>query len=126
MSMFPCPCCGYVVLPEPPGSYDICAICFWEDDALQLEFATTLSGGANSPTLLDAQRNYAVFGACEQRFVTNVRAPEGGTLREPDWRPIDPARDQFPEWGECHDRAPAVDDSLYYWRDSFWRRKRAE
>ena len=48
---FPCPCCGYFMFKEPPNSYDICEICFWEDDALQLEFATTLDGGANTMTL---------------------------------------------------------------------------
>jgi len=31
-STYPCPCCGYLVFTEPPGSYDICSICFWEDD----------------------------------------------------------------------------------------------
>ncbi|WP_241494482.1 CPCC family cysteine-rich protein [Pseudomonas asplenii] len=30
--MFTCPCCGYAVFEEPPGSHDICPICFWEDD----------------------------------------------------------------------------------------------
>ncbi|WP_248129036.1 CPCC family cysteine-rich protein [Pseudomonas sp. W2Aug9] len=27
--MFTCPCCGYAVFEEHPGSYDICPICFW-------------------------------------------------------------------------------------------------
>jgi len=34
--MYPCPCCGYVVFDEPPGSYAIRPICFWEDDLAQL------------------------------------------------------------------------------------------
>ncbi|WP_373889607.1 CPCC family cysteine-rich protein [Massilia sp. MB5] len=25
-SMFTCPCCGYEVFPDHPGSYDICPI----------------------------------------------------------------------------------------------------
>ena len=53
--MYPCPVCGYLTFAEPPGSYDICVICHWEDDALQLEYATSLAGGANSITLADAQ-----------------------------------------------------------------------
>jgi hypothetical protein len=24
---YPCPCCGYLVLDEEPGSYEICPIC---------------------------------------------------------------------------------------------------
>ena len=45
----PCPCCGYLVLPEA-GLYDICPICGWEDDISQLRFAT-MPGGANRPSL---------------------------------------------------------------------------
>jgi len=33
---YPCPCCGYLVFTEPPGSFEICPICFWEDDVSQL------------------------------------------------------------------------------------------
>jgi hypothetical protein len=55
----PCPSCGYLVFTGPPGSTEICPICYWEDDALQLEFATTLGGWSNGPTLLEAQRNFA-------------------------------------------------------------------
>ncbi|NIP43329.1 MAG: hypothetical protein GWN61_14025, partial [candidate division Zixibacteria bacterium] len=34
--IYTCPCCGYRTLDDPPGSYDICGICFWEDDTVQL------------------------------------------------------------------------------------------
>ena len=37
--MKPCPCCGYLVFDEEPGSYSICPICYWEDDAVQLQLA---------------------------------------------------------------------------------------
>lgn len=31
-----CLSCGYKTLDEePPGTYDICEICFWEDDGYQ-------------------------------------------------------------------------------------------
>src|SRR4051794_19228883 len=122
MPNFPCPCCGHVVFPEPSGSYDICPMCFWEDDPLQLEFATTLAGGANAPTLLEAQRNYSLFGACEQRFVGMVSPPTHETPRETGWRPIDPERDRFPNWPSYGDRAPPGGELLYYWRETFWRR----
>jgi cysteine-rich CPCC protein len=32
-----CPCCGYLTLPAR-GEYDICPVCFWEDDDPQEEF----------------------------------------------------------------------------------------
>ena len=72
---YTCPCCGHLVFDEPPGSHAVCPVCFWEDDALQLEFATTPAGGANGPTLLEAKRNYYRFGACEERFRRRVRPP---------------------------------------------------
>ncbi|MGW7410740.1 CPCC family cysteine-rich protein, partial [Streptomyces sp. NPDC054833] len=31
-SLYPCPCCGYLVLEDGPGWYEICRICRWEDD----------------------------------------------------------------------------------------------
>jgi hypothetical protein len=121
---FPCPCCGYLVHEEPPGSYDICPICFWEDDALQLEFATTLSGGANRPTLLAAQQSYATIGACEERILADVRLPTDDDRCDAEWRPIDPEIDFFPDWNDPDPvRAPVIDLRLYYWRADFWYRR---
>ncbi|MBF5046007.1 hypothetical protein FGE12_26580 [Aggregicoccus sp. 17bor-14] len=120
----PCPCCGYLQFSEPPGSYDICPICFWEDDGLQLEFATTLEGGANHITLLEAQRNYRRFGACVESMRASVRAATSDDARDPTWRPIDPEQDSFADWDEdARERAPAGADR-YYWRPTFWRRAR--
>ncbi|HEX6749818.1 MAG TPA: CPCC family cysteine-rich protein [Longimicrobium sp.] len=116
---YPCPCCGYLVFSEPPGSYDICPICYWEDDALQLEFATTLAGGANHTTLGEAQANFERFGACEERLAPHCRPP-GDTPRDPAWRPVDPARDRFEDFESPEGvRAPRDLDALYYWRPSF-------
>ena len=121
---FPCPCCGYLPFSEPPGSYDICPICFWEDDGLQLEFATTLSGGANRVTLLEAQRNYQQFGACEEAMRQNVRAPAPDEPRDGSWRPIDLQRDSFEDWSSETRVRPPPDADLYYWRPTFWRSAR--
>jgi len=72
---FPCPCCGYVTLSEePPGTFEICPVCFWEDDDSQvrdLEYA----GGANTVSLREARRNFADFGAIAAEFREKVRGP---------------------------------------------------
>jgi hypothetical protein len=48
---FPCPCCRFVTLDEqPPGTYEICRICSWEDDYVQFH-DPDYRGGANSPSL---------------------------------------------------------------------------
>jgi hypothetical protein len=121
--MYPCPVCGYLMFAESPGSYDICEVCGWEDDALQLEFATTLDGGANTITLLGAQREFAQAAGRLARKHPGATVPRD---RDPTWRPIDLARDRFPQWtNEVAERAPAPDESLYYWRATFWNRDRA-
>ena len=121
---YPCPCCGYLVFDEPLGSYDICPYCFWEDDALQLEFATTHAAGPNKVTLLEAQRNHQQVGACTADMRRNVRKPPPDAPRDPAWRPIEPERDSFEDW-EAEPLVRAPDDAdLYYWRPTFWRRPR--
>ena len=35
---YPCPSCHNRTLSEqPPGTYEICPVCFWEDDPVQFE-----------------------------------------------------------------------------------------
>jgi hypothetical protein len=72
---FPCPCCEYLTLGHPAdGSFDICPVCFWEDDPVQNR-DPLFWGGANEPSLIDAKINFARFGACEERVLPFVRAP---------------------------------------------------
>ncbi|MHB1131522.1 MAG: CPCC family cysteine-rich protein [Chloroflexota bacterium] len=67
-----CPCCGYRTLDEePPGSYDICPICWWEDDDVDPDFR----GGANRVSLNEARENFHQFGASDSRFVGLARRP---------------------------------------------------
>lgn len=112
---FTCPCCGYIVFNEPPGSYGICPICFWEDDLAQLRFVET--HGANRVSLLEAQRNYRVLGAKEQRFVNAVLDPKG-LRRDDSWRPFDPDQDAIERPDEGTDYGLSYRDPLahYYWR----------
>lgn len=72
---FACSCCGFLTLPEePPGTYAICPVCYWEDDYAQ-GIDPTLSGGANVPSLRSARAVFAECGAVEDRFVALVRDP---------------------------------------------------
>lgn len=70
-----CPCCGFYTFEERPnGNYDICEVCFWEDDLIQME-NETYEGGANRVSLVQAQKNFIEFGACEEEFKKYVRNP---------------------------------------------------
>jgi hypothetical protein len=72
---FACPCCGYLTLGER-GGFEICAVCFWEDDGQDEHDAGIVRGGPNGRlSLSDARRNFERVGACEEQHVHNVRSP---------------------------------------------------
>ncbi|MCP3762790.1 CPCC family cysteine-rich protein [Domibacillus sp. A3M-37] len=78
---YTCPCCGYKTLDEePPGTFDICEICYWEDDNVQFD-DPDFEGGANVVSLRQAQRNFAKLGACEKDFIKYVRKPNKSDLK---------------------------------------------
>jgi hypothetical protein len=123
MDKFPCPCCGYLVFSEPPGTYHICPICSWEDDISQLRFVRTT--GANHVNLLEAQLSFANDGASHPELKKYVRAPGAGDIREPAWRPIDESLDNIeePVRGMNYGSTYSEDGTaLYYWRQNYWRR----
>ncbi|BCN29554.1 CPCC family cysteine-rich protein [Anaeromicropila herbilytica] len=75
-----CPCCGYYTFDEKPnGSYDICEVCFWEDDPIQFD-DETYEGGANHVSLLQAKCNFVEYGACERTMLSYVRKPNKDEL----------------------------------------------
>jgi hypothetical protein len=82
---YTCPCCGYKTLGEPPpGTFEICPVCFWEDDSVDSDFAR----GANALSLRQAQANFQQLGACEDRFKSKVREPTVDELKDASWRPL--------------------------------------
>ncbi|MFF5015369.1 CPCC family cysteine-rich protein [Streptomyces sp. NPDC001165] len=70
-----CPCCGYLTLDER-GNFEICAVCFWEDDGQDDHDADRVRGGPNGRlSLMEARRNFQDMGACDERCTQFVRAP---------------------------------------------------
>ena len=70
-----CPCCGFLTLRER-GFYELCPVCFWEDDGQDNADADVVRMGPNGTiSLSDARRNYAEFRASQRPFVSKVRPP---------------------------------------------------
>ena len=81
---YKCPCCGYYTLDDFYGSFDICPVCFWEDDGLQFE-NPIMDGGANSVSLIRARICFKSIGASEERLKENVRTPLQAELQGIDY-----------------------------------------
>jgi hypothetical protein len=72
---FACPCCRFMTLDER-GGYEVCPVCFWEDDGQDDHDAARVRGGPNGALSLEqARRNFVAFGACEERHRPNARSP---------------------------------------------------
>jgi Cysteine-rich CPCC len=72
---YPCACCGFLTISDvPPGTFEICPVCFWEDDYVQFN-NIDFKGGANEESLREARQNFKKFGASSLKFVKKVRAP---------------------------------------------------
>jgi Cysteine-rich CPCC len=71
------------MLSEGYGSYDICRVCGWEDDGVQLANPCS-GGGANHESLAEAQ------GAALQELPIEVQKHLGFT-RSTEWRPLSPS-----------------------------------
>ena len=81
-----CPCCGYFVFVAR-GDYEICPICFWEDDFTQLQYPFS-DAGANKVSLATAQINYIQFSASKLDMVMRVRSPSKDDVHDERWFPL--------------------------------------
>jgi hypothetical protein len=106
----PCPVCGFIVFSGPPGSYDICPVCGWEDDPVQLVHPL-LQGGANRKSLAESQI------AILKTIPVAVRE-QGGFKRDDCWRPLNEeelrVRSDVPNDGQSYFEA-STEDPIYYW-----------
>lgn len=105
----PCPACGFIVFIGSYGSYEVCPLCDWEDDGVQLANPTS-SGGANREALCEVQiRALSVFP---------LGAELPGFNRSAAWRPLNHsevgafrAAQAISHW---HSEA-VVDEAEAYW-----------
>lgn len=68
----------------------LCPVCFWEDAAGDAEY-----NGSNQVSLIEAQRNFAGFGACERSHQDVVRTPLLEENRSPRWLTCDDLREKI-------------------------------
>lgn len=74
-----CQVCGNFTISEH-GSYDICPVCFWEDDGLYDDPDEIWGGPNKNLSLTQARKNYKEFGACDRETVKHVRPPKESEL----------------------------------------------
>ncbi|MEG1427415.1 MAG: amidohydrolase family protein, partial [Oscillospiraceae bacterium] len=64
MKKYPCPCCGrYTLEEEPPGTFEICPDCGWEDDRVQFR-DPDYEEAANTLSLHQAREQYRDTHGC--------------------------------------------------------------
>lgn len=72
---YACPCCGYLTFDDqPPGTFEICPVCGWEDDEAQFN-DPAYAGGANAVSLEQARKNFIAIGAIDKKSLGAVRRP---------------------------------------------------
>jgi len=65
-----CPCCDFFTLPAR-GDYDICPVCFWEDDGIDVDRPDVRSG-PNHMTLRQGRHDFSGLGACDPDMLPHV------------------------------------------------------
>lgn len=116
---YPCPCCGYLVFDEPPGSLDVCPICWWEDDPIQLADPYCVDG-ANDCSLDEAQRRFFRRDP-EAADPAALRHPRNAAFRRDErWQPLTTRDDTAPPSILLRKQGDWPDDpsTLYYWRQA--------
>jgi len=90
-NLFTCPCCGYKTLKEEsPGSFYICAVCWWEDDNLQFDDPDSTDGANNGMSLREWQKDFYKVGENEKLVFKNLVKPDKKWYEfDENWKPLD-------------------------------------
>ena len=104
-----CPGCGFRTIGDDAyGSYELCPVCDWEDDAVQLTNPCS-GGGANKESLY----------ACQKTVASWLPEKMASFERDADWRPLNEEEIAYFEaaakkrhWTFMGETAP----ELAYWR----------
>lgn len=109
---YPCPACGFEVFARPAGSYDLCPLCNWEDDEVQLRFPS-MRGGANGDSLSEHQQK--ILKALPPSITESK-----GFRRDASWRPLTAAdcenAGEMPLTGRAYFDSIDAEEPKYYWR----------
>jgi len=118
---FTCPCCGYKVFTQEPGSFEICEICYWEDEAKLLRYPK--EKGSNDLSLIESQLNFEKHQVSEPSLKCLVRSPNENDEKDKKWRKIDLKKDKIAEKKEkvLNDVNVYPHDMtrLYYWEENY-------
>lgn len=108
---YPCPCCGFLVFDEAPGSFALCPVCDWEDCAVQLGNPAS-GGGPNAESLADAQIETVTS------YPLGVRQLDGH-MRAPLFRPLSSAETQlYLTQIQAEGAFPREATKDYYWNSA--------
>jgi Cysteine-rich CPCC len=70
-----CDCCDYFTI-DKGEDYEICPVCFWEQDWCGVSEPDLESGANHGLTLREGRRNFLKIGACSANLVENVVSVE--------------------------------------------------
>jgi hypothetical protein len=82
---YTCPCCGYKTHSREVSAWDLCHVCFWENDLICLDDPNKISG-ANKISLIQAQQNFITFAACDESAKAHVRPPKSDEVKDIKWK----------------------------------------
>ena len=87
MAKWTCFICGHKTL-DSRCDWDICPVCFWEDDTYVHENKDESSPANGGLRVSEAQANYVVFGCCSRDCLPHVRSPSLDETLDPEWHPL--------------------------------------